>query len=290
MSSSLALFGKIDRLKRLRAKAEARQAAAARARREATVTATDQSRAWSTSTVLHEYRDDPVAWCREVAGRGLWLRQAQIAQAVSEFVRTSVASGHKVGKTELAALIVAWWVTTRPEGRAIATAPTSRQVKQALWRALRRLWRSLEAAGVHLLPEPPTDPSTGLNWPDGRQILGFAADNPDNVSGPSGAEMLVVVDEAAGVEDNVWEAIQALRAGGGPVLALGNPTRTNGWFYESLRGGWESFSISSLESPNVVENRIVIPGLATREWIEEIAEDYGVDSPVYAVRVLGKPP
>src|SRR5688500_3478877 len=184
MSSSLALFGKIDRLKRLRAKAEAQQAATARASRE-TVTATDQSRAWSTSTVLHQYRDAPVGWCRDVAGRSLWLRQAQVAQSVADFIRTLVASGHKTGKTELAALLVAWWVTTRVDGRAIATAPTSRQVKQALWRALRRLWRSLENAGVHLMPEPPTDPGTGINWPDGRQILGFAADNPDNVSGPS---------------------------------------------------------------------------------------------------------
>lgn len=222
----------------------------------------------------------------------VWEKQRELALAVSYNRRVAARSGHKIGKTKLAAAIALWFALTRPRARVIVTAPTDRQVKKALWYEIRSFWACSPDLQV-LVPEPALDPSTGCVWPDGRELFGFTASHADNVSGPGGPEVLVIVDEGSGVPRAVWEALQGIRAGGGKVLALGNPTQTSGWFYDAFndrREGWSLHRISSTETPNYVEGRIVIPGLADREFVNEIAGDYDVDSPIYAVRVLGEFP
>lgn len=245
--------------------------------------------AWSQATVLHEYADRPVEFFREVLGTELWSKQQEIADSVRQHRRTAARSGHKVGKSRLAAGLALWWVCTRPSARVILTAPTSRQVKKALWYEIKRYWATSPDLR-RLVPEPALAPETGCRWADGRELFGFTAKNADAVSGPGGPEVLVIIDEGSGVPREVWEALQGIRAGGGRVLALGNPTQTSGWFFDAFnerRAGWVLFKISSEESPNVVERRTVIPGLADQDFIAEIAADYDTESPTYAVRVRG---
>jgi hypothetical protein len=67
----------------------------------------------------------------------------------------------------------------------------------------------------------------------------------------------------------------------------------DGQFYEAFtrqRHLWNTLTISSLETPNVREGRRVIPGLATREWVNARRDEYGEDSPLWYVRVLGEFP
>jgi len=256
---------------------------------------------FSTSTVLHEYRDDPVRFFRDflrVPGEKgsepfvAWGKQCELAEAVRDCLRVVCRSGHKIGKSKIAAAISIWFAVTRSRARVMLTAPTERQVKKALWYEIRSFWNCSPAL-QQLIPEPALDPSTGCVWVDGRELFGFTASNADNVSGPGGPDVLVIVDEGSGVPRAVWEALQGIRAGGGKVLALGNPTQTSGWFYDAFherRDGWKHFQISSTDTPNYIEGRAVVPGLAGREFVAEIAGDYDEDSPIYAVRVLGNFP
>lgn len=256
----------------------------------------------STKTILHEYVDDPESFCRDFLVCNdpfgvakpfeLWEAQKRAARAVVKNRRVARRSGHKVGKSKLAAALVIWWCLTRGMARGILTAPTSRQVKKALWYEIRRFW--IESPKLRLLmPEPALDPETGVRWDDGRELFGFTASSADMVSGPGGPNVFVVVDEASGVPRDVWEALQGIRAGGGKVFALGNPTQTSGWFYDAFherRDGWDLDVISSKETPNYVSGEQLIPGLADREFEQEIRGDYGDDSPAYDVRVLGNFP
>ncbi len=253
-------------------------------------------------TILREYADDPEGFCRDwlvckdTSGNAnpfeLWEQQRKAACAVVSCRRVARRSGHKVGKSKLAAGLAIWWSVTRAMARGILTAPTSRQVKKALWFEIRRFWQESPKLR-EIMPEPALEPETGIRWPDGRELFGFTASSADKVSGPGGPAVFVVVDEASGVPRDVWEALQGIRAGGGKVLALGNPTQTSGWFYDAFnerRDGWDLGKISSCDTPNYIENRQVIPGLADREFEEEIANDYGKDSAAYAVRVSGEFP
>jgi len=292
MASSLAIIGRVKALRKLGA--ELRQQ---RAERRAS---TERKRSFE--SILYEYAEDPEGFCREflvfrdMLGKAqpftMWEAQRKAALAVVKNRRVARRSGHKVGKSMLAAALFIWWTLTRGLARGILTAPTSRQVKKALWFEIRRFWQNSPKLR-ELMPEPALEPETGIRWTDGRELFGFTASSADKVSGPGGPAVFVVVDEASGVPRDVWEALQGIRAGGGKVLALGNPTQTSGWFYDAFherRDGWDLDRISSRDTPNYVQNRQVIPGLADREFAEEIASDYGDDSPAYDVRVEGNFP
>ncbi len=75
------------------------------------------------------------------------------------------------------------------------------------------------------------------------------------------------------------------------LLYIGNPTRNSGDFADAFKDpSFNKIHISALDSPNVKAKEIVIPGLATWEWVQEMKAKYGEDSDVYRIRVLGEFP
>jgi hypothetical protein len=132
---------------------------------------------------------------------------------------------------------------------------------------------------------------TGLKSPDFREIVGFTAREAEAVAGISGANLLYIPDEASGIDDAIFEAIEGNRAGGARLVMFSNPTRNEGEHFEAFHSKkhlYKTLTISSEETPNVIEGRDVIPGLATREWIDEKKDEWGVDSAQYKVRVKGE--
>lgn len=236
-----------------------------------------------------EYQADPVAFFREVLGVEPWRRQIEVLEAIRDHGRVAVRSGHKIGKTTLAVGAGLWFYESFPDARVLMTAPTARQVDRVLWRELRKLHAR---ALVPLDGEPGQLAKTGIVSPDLREMWGFTATEAESVAGTSGANMLYIVDEASGVGDAIFEAIEGNRASGTiKVLLLSNPTKTEGEFFEAFDTKakfYRTFTISSEETPNAVEGRVVVPGLASRSWIEEKREEWGEESALYTVRVKGE--
>lgn len=171
------------------------------------------------------------------------------------------------------------------------TAPTGRQIKGILWREVRRLYYK---ARKSLGGELSRDPGTGFRFNDGRELVGFATNEPERMSGYSGAELFYIIDEASGIDEAIFEAIQGNRAGGAKFLMTSNPTQVSGTFYDAFtakKALYAAHHISCYDSPNVKAGKIVIPGLATLPWIHERQEDWGGEgSPIFDVRVLGNFP
>lgn len=240
------------------------------------------------------YRKDPEAFAREVLGIQLTPKQLEILIAVRDHMRVAVASGHKIGKSTTDAVVALWFFCTHDEARVVLSSVTARQVDQILWRELRILHRrSLKPIGgeLHELAR------SGLKSADFREIVGFTAREAEAVAGVSGKNLLYILDEASGIGDDINEAIEGNRAGGARTLMTSNPTRTEGFFFEAfhrLRAGPDNpngvhcIQVSSEESPNVVEGRNVVPGMATREWVEEKRREWGEESPLFLVRVKGQ--
>lgn len=239
-----------------------------------------------------EYRDDPVGFFRDVLGIKPWARQAEVLDAVANHTRVAVRSGHKVSKSNSAAGLALWWVCTRKSGRVIVTSSGARQVKHIIWRELRNLHRiAMRPLGGDMA----VDPGTGFRFEDGRQVLGYTTNDAERMAGISGAELLFIVDEASGFPDEIYEAIVGNMAGGAKLVAFGNPTKTSGWYFDAFRTKgqlWHQIHVSSRESPNVTAGEIVVPGLATREWCEDVLSECNGDPThaVYMVRVLGEFP
>lgn len=253
-----------------------------------------------------KYRNAPVAFCEDVLGVEPWSRQVEILNAVRDHKRVAVVSGHKVSKSHTAAGIALWFYCSFEDARVVMTSTTSRQVDQILWREVRMMrargGRCLACKKAEL-QEIPCEHSalidgeqgelarTGLKSRDFREIVGFTAREAEAVAGISGRNLLYILDEASGIAPEIFEAIEGNRAGGARIVMFSNGTQNDGEFFDafhSKKDFYKTLSISSEETPNVIEGREVIPGLATREWIEEKKEEWGVHSALYKVRVKGE--
>lgn len=256
------------------------------------------------------YREDPVSFFREVLGVEPWSRQVEVLEAVRDHPRVAVSSGHKVSKSHTAAGVALWFYCSFDDARVVMTSTTSRQVDQILWREL-RMMRARSGRCVACKAEDPDGfriprpcphstliegeqgelARTGLKSPDFREVVGFTAREAEAVAGISGSNLLYIPDEASGIDDAIFEAIEGNRAGGARIVMFSNPTKNEGEFYEAFHGKsrfYKTIRISSEETPNVLEGRVLIPGLATREWIEEKKQEWGEESAQYKIRVKGE--
>lgn len=256
------------------------------------------------------YQQDPVGYFRNVLGVEPWSKQVEILEAIRDNLRVAVASGHKVSKSHTAAGVALWWYCSWPDARVIMSSTTARQVDQILWRELRMMRArsgrcmpcKLADPDGHVIPTPCEHSAlidgdlgdlarTGLKSRDFREVVGFTAREAEAVAGISGNRLLYLIDEASGVPDLIFEAIEGNRAGGARIVLFGNPTRNDGEFFDAFHGKsqlYKTITVSSEQTPNVQERRVVIPGLATYEWVEEKKIEWGEDSPIYSVRIRGK--
>lgn len=231
---------------------------------------------------------DPFFFFREVLGLSyITPDQKRLVESVVANRRTAAPSGHGVGKTFIAAAIVLWYVVVYPDTKVITTAPTWKQVRSVLWGEIARMHgQSRVPLGGELSD---ARLSLGPEW----FALGLSTNDPTSFQGHHAPRVVLVFDEATGVEGSIWDAGQSLTVGPNDrILALGNPTDPTSAFKVRCDSElWNVVELSSENHPNVIEGRTVVPGAVTREWVEErLAEYGGRDTPLYRARVLGRWP
>lgn len=236
---------------------------------------------------LTRYRDDPVGFIREVLGEtdpGPWSVQEEIAGSLVDSALVHVQSCNGAGKDWLSARLALWWVYAR-QGLCIVSGPTERQIRGVVFGELSTSW-----TGTGDLPGELY--SLALRVPGAGEAIGFASTSASSFTGWHDPNLLVILTEAQGLEDWVYEAALSCAVGSGSkILAVGNPLDPSGPFYNASRSGnWRRFTISAFDHPNLIEGREVIPGAVTKESCERIAATYGNESPQYMSRVLGRFP
>jgi hypothetical protein len=233
-------------------------------------------------------RSDPLFIPHVVLGQDLWSKQREIIGSVFGHRRTSVKSCHASGKTFTAAMCTLAWLYRYPGSKVITTAPTARQVRELLWREIRVAYkRARYPLGGRMYQVP------RLEISDDWFAFGFSTDEPESFQGPHGEYVLIIVDEASGVDAGIFEAIEGvMSAGETHLLLIGNPTKVSGNFYDSHhseRDIYNPITIAAQDTPNFTgEGRY--PQLIRSEWVEERKRVWGETSPAYQVRVLGRFP
>jgi hypothetical protein len=257
------------------------------------------------TTFKEGWKTDPVLYAKERLGIELWgddsIGQFQIAKEFVVSMQLAVRSGHKIGKTALSAVLALWFFECFENSVVVLTAPANHQIENILWPELCRLYDNAidDIPGYRF--KTPQKGIHGKGGITGSRIFSIATDEPEKVAGISGTNVCIIVDEASGYPPANWDAIFGNLAGGSEgdqgttakLLAIGNPTQNNGEFFNAFHIGasqWKGIRISSEDSPNVVQGKVVIPGLATTEFIEAAKERWGVNSPIYQVRVQGNFP
>src|SRR5947199_4950542 len=182
----------------------------------------------SSRTDPARYQTDPVAFAAIELGLRPWRRQREILQAVAANRRVAVRSCHNSGKTLAVAALAHWFTRCFEPALVLTTAPTDRQMREVLWHEIANLQRKSRLGGR--LTE------TSLEVSDTQRAFGFSTNTPERFQGWHEQNLLVVVDEASGVPEAIYEAIEGCLTGPNARLVLiGNPNSPQGTFYEAFR-------------------------------------------------------
>ena len=231
------------------------------------------------------YYDDPVRFVREMLGAEPFDYQVEFLEALAKNERKmSCKSGHGTGKSTTASWAMLWFLLLRYPVKVVVTAPTSSQLFDAMFAELKR-W----------INELPKELQALLNVKSDRVELVSApaeafvscrtarAETPEALAGVHSDNVLLIVDEASGVPEQVFEAAAGSMSGhNATTLMLSNPTRSSGTFFEShnrMKASWWTRTWSCVDSP-----------LVSDEFIKEMEMRYGDTSNAFRVRVLGEFP
>lgn len=200
--------------------------------------------------------------------------------------RIAVRSGHGVGKTTVIAWILTWWICVKFPQKAVCTAPTSKQLFDALAAETITWMRKLPPALLALL-EIKTD-EINLKSAPTESFISFRTSRPETPEAMAGIHapwVLLIADEASGIPEQVFEAaIGSMSGHNATTILAGNPVRTAGMFFNVFRKPemahlWAKHHISCIGHPRVGQ-----------DFIDFVAAEYGIESNAYRVRVMGEFP
>lgn len=238
--------------------------------------------------VAETYYSDPVGFLKDVILANCpdiepdeWQVELMVAIATGKR-RISVRAGHGVGKTAVLAWVVIWFICTRYPQKTVLTAPTASQLFDALFSEIKHWLGKLPVVFADAF-EVLSDQIRLKSDPSGSFVVArtSSSDKPEALQGYHSDNILLVVDEASGVPEAVFEAAVGSMSGHNAItVLLGNPTRNSGLFFKThheLKGDWFTIKVSCLDCKRV-----------SRDFIEQVKSTYGENSNAYRVRILGE--
>lgn len=208
--------------------------------------------------------------------------------AFTNVFRYAVASGNGIGKSATVAWLILWGMSTMSDTRGMVTANTETQLRTKTFAELSK-WHNLclfrdwfTLTGTSVLSK---QKGHEKSWRF--DAIPWSIQNPEAVAGMHNAKkrLLIIFDEASAIPDVIWETIEGAFTDADTQIMMfvfGNPTRSNGRFYECFhkrRNRWRTLQVDSRTISTSNKNQL-------KEW----EEDYGVDSDWFKVHVRGQFP
>lgn len=232
----------------------------------------------------------------------IWQLQADLIKSIPEAIKTGkpivIGSGHALGKDFICSCVANWFLDCFIPSKVILTAPSDRQVKKIMWaEALARF----NNKKIKLWGKAFTNPYIEIRQEDWF-LYGFATKETGASADAGGSKfqglratknMCIIVTEAQAIEDTIYDQIDAVATGEVVLrIYIGNPTRARGQFAKMLKDKESNivFNFSCLDNPNYKQRKIVVPGLATYNWVEDKRRKWGEGDPRWVGRVLGQVP
>jgi len=210
-----------------------------------------------------------------------WQSETLNALFREDIKRVAVKSGQGVGKTMIESAAILLFLLLYKDARVVATAPTQHQLIDILWSEIGK-WIGKSATLKAFF----THTKTRLYVKGFETSWWATAQTSNSVEGMQGFHadnLLIVCDEASGIENSVFEVLLGTMSGdNNKILLCGNPTRKSGYFYDAFHTHTASYwtkTVNAEEEPRV-----------SRENIELLRQKYGEKSNLYKIRVLGEFP
>lgn len=198
--------------------------------------------------------------------------------------KASCATGHGCGKSSMTSWMIIHALLTKWPIKIVVTAPTQGQLFDALGSEVKRWIKELPPSLQELLTIKSERIELTSSPTEAFCVFKVSrADQPEALQGVHADHVLLICDEASGVPDQVFEAAYgSMSAESATIILLGNPLRSQGYFYDThhkLKNSWYTKQVSCLDSP-----------LVSPDFVEEMREKYGENSNQWRCRVEGKFP
>jgi terminase large subunit-like protein len=184
---------------------------------------------------------DPVAFFRLATGHEPDTWQADLLR--SEAQRVLLLAARQVGKSTSVGVLAVHRALYDPGSLVLMISPSQRQsgelFRQAL-EAYKGLGRPIAAEGEN---------ETSLRLENGSRIVSLPGSEATTRGFSSPA--MVIVDEAARIDDQLWEALLPMTRGAARIILLSTPAGRRGIFYEqwaSQSPDWHRIRVAATES------------------------------------------
>jgi hypothetical protein len=187
----------------------------------------------------------------------------------SEAPRVLLNCSRQSGKSTMAALLALHEAVFVPGSLVLIMAPAERQAKELFGKVARfygDLGHPVAADSYRKL---------GMHLANGSRIEALPG-TEKTIRGFSGVGLLIV-DEAARVDDELYYAIRPMLAvSGGSLMMLSTPYGKRGVFYDewhSIASGWERYRVPATDCPRITdafleEERVALPSWVYRQEYE----------------------
>lgn len=223
----------------------------------------------------------PAVFAAEVMGAKPTDQQWEAGEQMAKRRRVSIRSGHGTGKSAFMAWCVLWAITCFGEVKIPVTAPTSHQLEDVLWSEI-ATWHRRMPELLRAQFSWTKERFFRNDLPAGAFAVARTSrpEQPEALQGFHAPVIVFLIDEASGIPDEVFQVAEgALSTEGAYCLMAANPTRMEGYFFDShhkQRANWAALHWNGEDSP-----------LVSRQYVKDMAEKYGEQSAIYRIRVRG---
>ncbi len=209
-----------------------------------------------------------------------WSKQAELAESFRKYPVTLCQSGNSTGKSFSVAAIALWYLTYFKNSKVILTAPSETQLREVCWNYISKAFHECP---YRLFPraqayKQPLKIEIADDW----FLLAYSTKKKERLSGHHSQHLAFIVDEASGVEREVYEALDSLAPH--RTLLVGNPLNPSGVFYERCMRQQANpdprvnlIKIKSTDSPDANIPRSG-RGLASKDWLDDMRREWGENS------------
>lgn len=198
----------------------------------------------------------------------------------------TVRSGHGIGKTSTLAIISIHFLICFDGAQIGMTANTEQQVEDVFMKEFAVWKRKLPNELQDMINQTQGHIRIGEeeDWFLRAQVA--RAEKPEALAGLHGKYVLIIVDEASGVLDKVFEVMKGALTGDNYIVIYdGNPTRNEGEFFEShkpqLADAFTQLHFNARHSPIVRPESI-------KKWEDQYPGQGGIPSDQVLIRVDGE--
>jgi len=223
--------------------------------------------------LIFQYRRDPLLYMSQVLGVNLTPMQQEIVTALITYKRVFVKASHSIGKSFIAACLTNWHFDCFAPGLTLTTAPTYQQVVDVLWKEI----RTLRKGRPGLLPKASRMEGANAN----HFAVGYTAIDSTAFQGRHEKNVLVIFDEAVGIDSEFFDAADAILTGDECLwLAICNPTDTASRAYIECTNNdkWHVIDISALDHPNIEAELggrpAPFPAAVSLGWLQQRVQEW----------------